>query len=232
MKTIVSDSAQAVAQAAEQVRRVLEKKPEAVLALSGGRTMSALFQELVRLYEAGKLSLSRATVFAVAELEGAPEVLSVRRQLEEELIARTDLRPEACRFLSPEGLDKYDRMIQDCGGLDLAVLGIGDNGHIGYNEPATPFDSLSHAQQLTPATRRQLAPRFGGEEQVSLRGLTMGIKTILSARELLLLALGAEKAEAVFRAVYGKTESYTPASFLQIPLEVSFFLDREAAAKL
>ncbi len=232
MKTVISDSAGALAQAAEHIRAVLEKKPEAVLALAGGRTMARLWAELARLYEAGALSLRRARVFTVAEYEGAPEALTCRRALEEGLLAKTDLAAENCRFLSPETLDSYDKMIEQAGGIDLAVLGIGDNGHIGFNEPATPFDSFTHRQRLTDATRRQNAGLFGGEALVPAFGLTLGIKPLTQARDILLLALGAEKAPAVFRAVYGKTESYTPASFLQLPLEVTFCLDREAAEKL
>lgn len=232
MKTIVSDREEILSRAAARFARVLREKPDAVLLLAAGRTMAGLFDLLAAQVERGELSLSRARIFAAAELEGAPEALSCRRAIESGLLERTDARRENCFFLSPEALDTYDMMISCAGGADLAVLGLGDNGHIGYNEPATAYDSLSHRQKLTPATRRQLAPAFGGEEKVPEYGLTVGIRTIVEAREILLVALGREKAEAVFRTVYGKSESYTPASFLQLPLEVSLYLDREAAEKL
>lgn len=232
MKTVISDSAGALKQAAAHIQAALEKNPEAVLALAGGRTMVRLWAELARLAEAGTLRLCRARVFTVAEFEGAPEALSCRRTLEENLLAKTDLKAENCCFLCSETLDSYDKMIEQAGGIDLAVLGIGDNGHIGFNEPATPFDSFTHRQKLTDATRRQNGELFGGEELVPAWGLTVGVKPLTQAREILLLALGAEKAPAVFRAVYGRTESYTPASFLQLPPEVTFYLDHEAAKKL
>ena len=232
MKIVVSDSADAIKQAAAHIQRVLAKKPEAVLALAGGRTMEALYAELAGLYETGQLILKEAKLFLVAEFESAPEELSCRWALEKGLIRRTDLLPANCRFLCQETLDTYDTIIEQAGGLDLAVLGLGNNGHIGFNEPATPFASYTHRQKLTDATKRQNAARFGGEALVPDYGLTMGIKTITQAREMILLALGGEKAPAVFRTVYGKTESYTPASFLQLPLEVTLYLDNQAADKI
>ena len=232
MKIVVSDSAGAIQQAAAHIQRLLSEKPGAVLALAGGRTMEALYAALAALYEAGQLSLKEAKLFMAAEYEDAPEDVSCRRALEEGLLRRTDLAPDNCRFLCQEMLDVYDTLIDRAGGLDLAVLGLGDNGHIGFNEPATPFASYTHRQKLTDATKRQNAGRFGGEALVPDYGFTMGIKTITQARDVILLALGGEKAPAVFRTVYGKTESYTPASFLQLPLEVTLYLDNKAAEKI
>lgn len=123
-------------------------------------------------------------------------------------------------------------MIAAQGGLDLAVLGLGINAHIGYNEPATPFDSLTHVQKLTAATKRQLATRFGGEENCPEFAVTMGIKTLVSARSIMLLAFGEHKADAVFKMLYGRNDSVIPAAFLQIPLNVTVYLDKEAAQKL
>ena len=183
MKTIISDTNEVLRQAAEHIKRVLAEKPDAVLALSAGRTMAPLFDELARLCAGGELSLEQARVFAVTEFDGGPEALSCRRALEEGLVARTDLSGANCAFLSRENLADYDALIARAGGIDLAVLGIGDNAHIGFNEPATPFESFTHAQKLSPATRRQYAGRFGGEEQVPEYALTMGIKTITAARD-------------------------------------------------
>ena len=232
MKTIIADRNEVLRRAAEHITRVLAEKPDAVLALSAGKTMAPLFQELTRLFESGELHLERARVFAVAEFDGGSEALSCRRAIEDGLISRTDLPGANCSFLSRENMEDYDSRIARAGGIDLAVLGIGHNAHIGFNEPATPFESRTHAQKLSPATRRQYAEAFGGEEQVPEYGLTMGIKTITEAREILLLALGGEKAEAVHRMVYGRTDSYVPAAFLQLPLNVTLYLDGEAANEL
>lgn len=232
MRTIVDAAASCCRRAAEEIRRVLAERPDAVLALAGGRTMVPLFEELGRMVEAGELSLKEASVFAVTELEGAAPPLSCRRQIEEQLIARTDLDPARCHFLSAETAEGYDAAIEALGGIDIAVLGLGDNAHVGYNEPATPFESYTHRQKLTDATKRQLAGWTGSAEGLPDYGWTMGIKTLVSARQILLLAFGEEKAEPAFRMLYARTDSAVPAAFLQIPLNVTVYLDEAAAAKL
>ena len=152
--------------------------------------------------------------------------------LERCLISRTDLPSEQCHFLTAESLDGYDAAIAAAGGLDLALLGLGDNAHIGYNEPATPFSSLSHRQKLTDATKRQNAPVFGSAEAVPEYGYTMGIYTLVWASEIIVLAFGEEKADAVHKMLYGRNDSTVPAAFLQIPRDVTVYLDEEAASKL
>ena len=135
-------------------------------------------------------------------------------------------------FLTPDSLDRYDGLIAEAGGLDLAVLGLGINARIGFNEIATPFDSRAHRQKLAPATRRELAPLFGGEEQVPVFGLTMGIKTFMEAHEILVTAAGADRAKAVYNMLYGRDDSVVPAAFLQIPSRVTAVVDEEAAVLL
>lgn len=232
MKTIVSDKTELVERAAGQIRELIASKPDAVLALAAGETVRPLCARLAGLCRRGELSLERARLFAVTEFEDAPEGLSCREQLEKELIEKTDLKKENCFFLTRESLDGYDAQIEAAGGLDLAVLGLGHNAHIGFNEPATPFDSRTHAQKLTDITRRQYAARFGGEEKTPQYGLTMGIKTLVSAKEVMVMAFGEDKAEAVFKMLYGRNDSAVPAAFLQIPLNVTVYLDHTAAQKL
>ena len=232
MKTIVCEKEDCCRRAAQQIRELLEKKPGAVLALSAGRTMTPLFAELARLYREGELNLDQARVFGVTEFEGCKEELSCRAQLERELLTATDLRAENCRFLSGENAADTDEVLAAAGGLDLAVLGIGDNAHFGYNEPATPYDSRTHRQKLTDATRRQLAGHFGGEEQVPAYAWTMGVKTLVDARQILVLAFGEEKAKPAFQMLYARDDSFVPAAFLQLPLNVTVYLDEAAAAKL
>ena len=232
MKTIVCEKEECCRQAARQIRNILEKKPNAVLAFSVGRTMTPLFEELGRLCAAGELSMGAAHVLAVTEFDACPHDLSCRAQLERELLAATDLREENCRFLSEENAEQTDEVIAALGGLDLAVLGLGDNAHFAYNEPATPYDSRTHRQKLTDATRRQLAERFGGEEQVPAYAWTMGVKTLVEAREILVLAFGEEKAKPAFQMLYARDDSFVPAAFLQLPLNVTVYLDQASAAKL
>lgn len=232
MKTIISDKTELVEKATRQICELVASKPEAVLALPAGETVRPLYERLAALCESGAMSLKKARIFAVTEFENAPEGLSCREQLEKELIEKTDVKKENCFFLTREALEGYDARIEAEGGLDLAVLGLGHNAHIGFNEPATPFDSLTHAQKLTDATRRQYAARFGGEEKTPQYGLTMGIKTLISAREVMVMAFGEDKAEAAFKMLYGRNDSAVPAAFLQIPLNVTVYLDHTAAQKL
>ena len=232
MKTIISAREESDKKAAQQLRELLERKADAVLAFSAGRSMTGLFRELGAMVKTGELSLAKATFFAVTEYEDVEEGLSCRRQLEEQLLSVTDLEPEHCHFLSEGSMESYEDAIQSAGGLDMVVLGLGDNAHIGFNEPATPFDSYTHRQKLTDATRRQSAWLFGSEEAVPTYGYTMGIKTLVSAREILVLAYGEEKAGAVHKMLYGRNDSAVPAAFLQIPLEVTVYLDEAAASKL
>lgn len=229
MKTIVCEKEDCCRQAADQIAALIAEKPAAVLALACGRSMQPLFVELAKRCAAGELSLREARVFAVTEFEACPEELSCRAELERELLARTDLRKENCFF--PGGED-YEARIAEAGGLDLAVLGLGDNAHFGYNEPATPYNSRTHRQKLTDATRRQLVWRFGVEEAVPAFAWTMGVKTVLEARRILVLAFGEEKARPAFQMLYARDDSFVPAAFLQLPLNVTVYLDPAAAAKI
>ena len=232
MKTVICSYDECNLQAAQQIKRVLDRKPDAVLALSAGRTPRGLYEELSRLCAAGELSFKDARLFAVTEFEGVDEECSCRHMLESCFVNKTDIRPENCHFLSPENIENYDAQIKAAGGLDVAVLGLGANAHIGYNEPAVPYDSLSHRQKLTDATKRQNAEVFGSEEAVPEYGYTMGIYTLVWAEEIMVLAFGEEKADAVHKMLYGRNDSSVPAAFLQIPRDVTVYLDEKAAARL
>ena len=232
MKTICASQQDVISAAADRVAALVNSRPRAVLAVAAGETLSPLFAELSDRCRKGQLSLKDCRLFSVAEYIGAEESLSCRHMLETQLVEKTDLPAENCCFLSEENAERYDEEIASAGGLDLAVLGLGINGHIGFNEPATPFASLTHRQKLTDATRRQKAAQFGGFDAVPAYGLTMGIKTLVSAGEIMLLAFGEEKADAVFKMLYARNDSAVPAAFLQIPGQVTVYLDEAAGAKL
>ena len=153
----------------------------------------------------------------MTEFEDCPETLRCRAQLEQELLEKTDLQPANCRFLPAESPEEYEAAIAAAGGLDLAVLGLGDNAHFGFNEPATPYDSRTHRQKLTPATRRQLAEHFGSEEAVPAFAWTMGVKTLVEARQILVLAFGEEKAGPAFQMSMPGTTALYPRPFCSCP---------------
>ena len=208
------------------IQNRLNTKPDSVLALACGETMKPLWASL-----AG-VSMKEARVLCVTELCGAEEVKTCRHALTEGLIERTDLRPENCFFPDPDAPEEYDRLIDALGGIDLAVLGIGEDCHIGYNEPGTLFDARTHVQKLTDRTKRQLLKRGFTEADMPEHAVTMGIHDLTKARHILLLAFGEDKAAAVYQMLYAKTTPYIPAAYLQIPLEVTVLLDEKAAGKL
>lgn len=232
MKTIISDKNDIISLAAYKFRSVLQEKEDAVVALAGGRSVKGLYDALLSMYQAGEISFSKMTVLSLAEYIPPQQFNSCRSVIYDAFLRQTDFDVSRLYFPSPEDTQGYDSLIDFCGGIDLAVLGIGENAHIAYNEPATPYSSLTHVQKLTDATKRQNSVIFGGVENVPDYAVTMGIKSICDARDIMLLAFGEEKAQAVYKMLYGRNDSVVPAAFLQIPMNVSIYLDKEASSKL
>ena len=232
MKTIICEKNEAVRQAAEIVSGLLKEKPDAVLALACGETMAPLWAELSRACAEGACSLKDARILCATELCGISEEKSCRHALTKGLIETTDAREENCFFPDPDAPEQTDARIRALGGLDLAVLGVGEDCHIGYNEPGTLFDTFTHVQKLTDRTRRQLLARGFSEGELPERAVTMCVRTRTDAGKILLLAFGEAKAAAVFQMLYAKTTSYIPAAYLQISPEVTVILDDAAAARL
>lgn len=234
MKTIIGSRDEILRRASDAVLQLLREKPDAVLALSANDDCLLLYRTLVLRCREEKLELTRARFFAVTEFDGLPgkDPRSCRARLREALLAAADPLSERSIFLSEELEPAYGQLIAEAGGLDFAILGLGERGRIGFNEPATPFDSVTHRQKLTKATRRELAPLFGGEELVPAFGYTMGIHTLLGARAIAVIALGDQRADPVFRMLYARTDSFVPAAYLQLPSLVTVYLDEPAASKL
>lgn len=232
MKTVILEIDELYDSAAQKIVNTLKRRPDAVIALAGGKTMSPLFAKLSKLCNDGAVSFRDAKILAVAEFVEAEESIRIGAQLQNELISNIDIHPE--NFHTPEKFspDEYDELIRTLGGLDIAVLGIGYNGHIAYNEPATPFDSHTHVQKLTDKTKALLSKRGIADEQMPQYAITMGIKTLTDARDIAVIAVGEDKAAAVFQMLYAKTTSYIPAAFLQLPLNVTVYCDRDAASRL
>jgi glucosamine-6-phosphate deaminase len=240
MKIIVKKPEELAEIAAQRYVELLENKPGAVLGFAPGNALKPLYGELGKLCVEGKLMLKNATAFCTEEFEGVDhsDMRSAHAFMDENLFSHTDMDksrifyPCTCAGDDAEKLLQYDKDIESAGGMDLVALGIGVNGSIGFNEPATPFESFTHSQQLTDATREQLTDVFGSADAVPEKGVTMGIKTIMSAKSVILIASGEEKADIVYKMVYGKTVTYVPASMLQIHLDMTLYLDEAAASKL
>ncbi len=232
MKTIISEKEKTDILAAQQIAELLKRKPDAVIALTAGRTTQGLYRTLSEMCGRGELSFRDARILSVTEFQGAAYEDSHRAVLETQLLGNIDIKGENVHFPDADAPDEYDALIRSCGGLDLAVLGIGMDCHIGYNEPATPFDSRTHIQKLTDRTKRQFLAAGVPPDKVFDYAVTMGIKTLTEAGDIIIMAYGGEKADPVHLMLYGKTMSYIPASFLQIPLNVTVYLDNDAAANI
>jgi len=238
--TVFPDEQTAARVVAVRLANALQDKPDLVFGLATGRTPIALYDELARVTISRNLDWSAATTFNLDEFVGlGPEDPgSYRRFMQEHLFRHTNLRPERINFLvgnaDPDAeCDRYERTIAAAGGIDIQILGIGTNGHIGFNEPAPGLEARTHRVTLTIETRRSNAALFGGRlEQVPAEALSMGMATILQARTLILLAHGERKAQCVAALVNGPLTTELPASFLQLHGDVDLILDTAAASSL
>ena len=239
MKVIVGTKEEVVRKAAQRYVELLNRKPEAVLGLATGSTPLDLYAELARLCAEGKLSFAKAKSFNLDEyigLEGTHDQ-SYRYFMDHNLFEHIDIRPENTHV--PSGFVKddaeaelYDAEIAAAGGVDLQLLGIGNNGHIGFNEPLTPFTSLTHIVKLTESTREANKRFFNSIDEVPTHAATMGVKPVMHVRAILLLAFGRAKAEALAAALNGPVTPEVPASVLQLHPDVTVLCDEEAAALL
>ena len=226
---------------AAQIVQAITEKPDLVLGLPTGRTPIRLYHELGALHAKGQADFSRVTTFNLDEFLGIPPTHpgSYRTFMQEHLFSRVDIPPAQINMLdgvAPDPLAeciRYERAINAAGGLDLQLLGIGTNGHIGFNEPARELTGATHSVVLKPSTRHSNAALFGGrEEDVPREALSMGMATILRARRIILIATGKSKAACIERAVHGPISTRMPASFLQLHRDVELMLDAAAAANL
>lgn len=240
MEILVLPSAEAACQrAARIVAHLIRAKPDAVLALPTGTTPRGIYAELVRQHRAEGLSFARVTAFNLDEYVGlSPDHPgSFRRALHEALVRHVDLPPERAHAPDATAPDlteacrRYEDRIAAAGGLDLALLGVGRDGHIAFNEPTSSLGSRTRVKTLADETRAANRASFGAEP-VPRHALTMGIATILSARRCVLVALGAAKADAVARLVEGPLSAMVPASALQLHPHATVITDEEAAARL
>jgi glucosamine-6-phosphate deaminase len=234
MRVLVASSALAASRiVARIVARTLQDQPDAVLGLPTGRTMIPVYESLVRLNRRGLASFKRATTFNLDEFVGLPTSHpgTYRAFMARHLFDRVDLARAAAHFPGTDaGAGNYDEAIRRAGGLDLCLVGIGRNGHVGFNEPAGRLHARTHRVRLLAASRRANAYLFSGQmRNVPRFAMSMGIGTILQSRALVLLATGRDKALVVRSAFNGRVSTRVPASLLQAHPNVLVVLDRAAA---
>jgi glucosamine-6-phosphate deaminase len=226
---------------ARRIADAVAANPRLVLGLPTGRTPVALYHELAALHAGGRLDFSQVATFNLDEFVGIPASHpgSYRSFMESHLFGRVNVDRARVHFLQGDAADldaecaRYERAIADAGGIDLQVIGIGTNGHIGFNEPARELQSRTHRVRLRPETRRSNAALFDGNPAaVPEEALSMGMATILQARAVVLLATGRSKAPCVAKAIDGPLTTELPASFLQLHRDVAVMLDEAAAGEL
>ena len=215
-------------------------KPDCVLGLATGSTPIGAYQELVRKYEAGALDFSQVTTFNLDEYRGLTpsDPQSYAYFMHQNLFDHVNLRPGSTHL--PDGLNpdpaaesaRYEAAIRAAGGVDLQLLGMGHNGHIGFNEPCSEFPLDTHSVDLAESTIRANTRFFDSSDQVPRQAYTMGIGTILRARRILIVVSGADKAEILKQAFYGPVTPQVPASVLQLHPDVTLVADTDALSAL
>ncbi len=241
MEIIVRETAQEMSKtAARVVARLLNSKPDAVIGLATGSTPLGLYQELVRMHKEEGLDFSQATTFNLDEYVGLTQQhpQSYHYFMHENLFKHINIAKQ--NIYIPSGTtdnyqafcEWYEKRIEDCGGIDLQILGIGSDGHIAFNEPSSSLGSRTRIKTLARQTIEDNARFFDSLDQVPIYAITMGVGTILEARKIILLANGQKKAAAVAAAVEGPVTSMITASALQLHRDAMCIVDRGAASEL
>jgi glucosamine-6-phosphate deaminase len=235
-------TADAVARAlASNIAESIAQQPHIVLGLPTGRTPIPLYRELVRGHREGRIDFGRAATFNLDEFLGLARTdpRSYRAFMQKHLFDHVNVPRRRIHFLNGTAPDiqrecqRYERAVRRLGGIDLLILGLGANGHIGFNEPGRALAALTHCTTLRRATRRANAALFGGRvNAVPRQALSMGMSTILYSKRIVLLATGAGKAACVARMLEGPVTPQIPASFLQLHRHAEVWLDRAAASRL
>jgi len=237
---IVQDAAAQGELVATAVAELIARKPDALFGVATGSTPLPVYQALAAKVAAGVVDTGRVRVCQLDEYVGLPagHPESYRAVLKREVLE--PLRIPETSFLGPDGSAEdlpgacaaYELQLTDAGGVDLQLLGIGTDGHIGFNEPGSSFASVTRVKTLTEQTRKDNARFFASEDDVPMHCITQGLSTILRARHLMLLAFGEGKAEALAGAVEGPVSASNPGSAIQLHPHVTVLVDEAAASRL
>ncbi|MCS0673323.1 glucosamine-6-phosphate deaminase [Cytobacillus firmus] len=222
--------------AAQLMIEKIRQQPDMTLGLATGSTPKGVYAELIKDHQKNGTSYEKITTINLDEYIGllSSDPNSYRHFMNSELFDHLDIRLEnthlpngAAEDMSQE-CERYEQLIKDLADIDLQLLGIGRNGHIGFNEPGTSFQSRTHVVELAESTRKANARFFNSIEDVPAQAITMGIASILDSREIILLASGSAKAEAIRQLVYGEPDEQFPASALKLHENVTIIADEEA----
>ena len=215
-------------------------KPNCVLGLATGSTPIGTYDQLVEWYNKGDLDFSEVTTVNLDEYKGLPRTndQSYYYFMHQHLFDRVNIDPE--RTNVPNGMEldaekecgRYEELIRSLGGVDLQLLGLGHNGHIGFNEPGEAFEKETHCVDLTESTIEANKRFFASADDVPKQAYTMGIKTIMQAKKILIVVNGENKADIVERAFFGPVTPEVPASILQLHNDVTLVGDEAALVKI
>lgn len=241
MQFIIEETYEDVSRAAADIiAEQIQSKPAAVLGLATGSTPIGTYEELVAKFKRGEVSFKDITTFNLDEYAGldGDHDQSYRWFMNYHLFDNVDI--DKVRTHVPSGnsddpekmCEDYEKAIEEAGGVDLQLLGLGHNGHIGFNEPCDEFPVATHYVELTRSTIEANSRLFNSIDEVPTAAYTMGIGTIMKARKVLLLATGEGKAEIVKKAFKGEVTPQVPASILQSHPDCTIILDKEATSQL
>lgn len=226
--------------AASMIINQVTLKPNSVLGLATGSTPEGLYQQLIKHYNEEEFSFKYIIGFNLDEYVGlkSSDPNSYRYYMEQHLFSKIDVPPENIHI--PDGNSDspteecihYENEIKAAGGIDIQILGIGRNGHIGFNEPDVNFKSGTHVVNLDDKTIQDNARFFNTIDEVPKQAISMGIKTIMSSKKIILLASGGNKAEILYKMIHGKITPTVPASILQLHNDVTVICDQEAGLLL
>ncbi len=237
---IQADSSQASHLVARLIANKIRVKPDLVLGLATGQTMTSVYPHLVDMHRTQGLDFSGCRSFNLDEYIGLPpeDVNSYRHYMNINLFNHVNIKPENTHLPNgmasdlPAECARYEQAIRDAGGIDLQLLGIGQDGHIGFNEPLSAIFSRTREKALSQMTIVQNGALFEDPGRMPHRALTMGVGTILDSKRCILLAMGASKAEIIAKAVEGPITAMISASALQLHQHCTIVVDQSAAAQL
>ncbi|MET4094770.1 glucosamine-6-phosphate deaminase [Arthrobacter sp. UYCu712] len=241
MEVVILPGSKAIAAlAADAIERLLRRKPDAVLGLATGSSPLPVYAELARRHERDGLDFSRVRGFALDEYVGLPHghPESYREVIRREFTEQVNISPASVHGPDgaaadvPAACQAYEDAIRNAGGVDLQLLGVGTDGHIGFNEPGSSLASRTRIKTLVEQTRRDNARFFGSLAEVPHHVITQGLGTILAARHVILIATGAQKAQAVRDLVEGPVAAICAASVLQLHPHATILVDEAAASSL
>ena len=235
MKVIIGTYEDISKQIAELFIKQINNKPNSVLGLATGTSPIDVYKNLIKAYDEGRVSFRQVATFNLDEyigLEGTHEQ-SYRYFMNKYLFNNIDIDKNKTHVLKGTGnyldyADQYDDEIASFGGIDLQILGIGSDGHIAFNEPGTPFDSLTHVAELTEQTIRDNSRLFNDISEVPTKAVTMGLKSIMNARKIVLIATGKNKAQAIYNLLKGPKTEEIPCSILQDHPDCTIYVDEDA----